>query len=322
MTVCFSMVNDKDSFQFAYHGALAADALAMPVHWYYDREALKRDYGRVDRYLKPHNPHADSILWRSNYQASSPETDILRDQAKYWGQRGIHYHQFLKKGENTLNFKLARSLYISVKENGVYDADAWLELYIKNMLTPGWHNDTYVEEYHRAFFINYGLKRKPRACGIDDQHIGGLAQVPALLAALPDTDCAEMRQIVQLHVSLTHRNKEVLAAADCLVKLLYALRSNGADLESALAQEACDYFSLAKSKKWALRPDEEIVGQVMSSACYIADAFPASLYLSWKYRLDPREGLIANAMVGGDNCHRGAVVGSLLGACASELFVF
>ncbi|MBW2436517.1 MAG: ADP-ribosylglycohydrolase family protein, partial [Deltaproteobacteria bacterium] len=33
------------------HGALCGlcigDALAMPVHWYYNRHALNQDYGRV-----------------------------------------------------------------------------------------------------------------------------------------------------------------------------------------------------------------------------------------------------------------------------------
>lgn len=41
---------------------------------------------------------------------------------------------------------------------------------------------------------------------------------------------------------------------------------------------------------------------------------PASLYLAWKYHDNFDAGILANAMVGGDNCHRGAVVGSLLGA--------
>jgi hypothetical protein len=40
---------------------------------------------------------------------------------------------------------------------------------------------------------------------------------------------------------------------------------------------------------------------------------PAALYLAWKYHDDFAAGLTANATVGGDNCHRGAVVGSLLG---------
>ena len=54
--------------------------------------------------------------------------------------------------------------------------------------------------------------------------------------------------------------------------------------------------------------------QRVSSACYIADAFPASLYLAWKYADNFEAGIVANTNLGGDNCHRGAVVGALLGA--------
>ena len=48
----------------------------------------------------------------------------------------------------------------------------------------------------------------------------------------------------------------------------------------------------------------------------IADAacMPASLYLARKYHDDFDAAITANAMVGGDNCHRGAVVGALVGA--------
>ena len=65
------------TFQNAYQGSLAADALAMPVHWYYDREALRRDYGTVDHFMAPRNPHTGSILWRSSYQALNEKGDNL-----------------------------------------------------------------------------------------------------------------------------------------------------------------------------------------------------------------------------------------------------
>lgn len=94
------------------YGLLIGDALAMPVHWYYDTAALRRDYGIVDRYVAPRNPHPDSILWRSTYVATSPSTDLLRDQIAYWGQHGIHYHQFLQAGENTLNLVLSLILWV------------------------------------------------------------------------------------------------------------------------------------------------------------------------------------------------------------------
>ena len=49
-------------------GALAADAVAMPVHWYYNQSAIERDFGLIDRYHAPKPQHPDSILWRSEYR--------------------------------------------------------------------------------------------------------------------------------------------------------------------------------------------------------------------------------------------------------------
>jgi len=304
------------SWQNAYVGSLAADALAMPVHWYYDRAALKRDYGQVDHFMAPRNPHPGSILWRSAYEPLNARGDILREQAAFWGQREVHYHQFLRAGENTLNFKLATELYQLVRQNGNYGSDAWLKCYISRMLEPGWHRDTYVEEYHRAFFTNHAQGKAPEKCGIRDEHIGGLAMVPALVAALEGTPREELRRLVKLHVGLTHAHANVLRAADTLVRTLWAVAHEGDSLHDALRQEAGDWISGIKSDSWLHLPDEKVVGERFSPACYIAEAMPAALYLAWKYHDDFSAGIIANAMVGGDNCHRGAVVGSLLGmAC-------
>ncbi len=301
-----------------YEGSLAADALAMPVHWYYDREALRRDYGTVDHFMAPRNPHPDSILWRSSYQALNNRGDILREQADYWGQQGIHYHQFLKAGENTLNFKLAAELFAMTKERGGYDADAWLERYIARMHEPAWHRDTYVEEYHRAFFTRYAQGKMPRKCGISDEHIGGLATVPALVAALDGVSCDEVRRTVKEHVGLTHNHPNVLRAADTLVRLLVAL-ADGEPLRDAMRRCAGDWISGTKADSWLHQADDHVIGTRFSPACYIAEAMPAALYLAWKYHNDYAAGVVANAMVGGDNCHRAAVVGSLLGAARGEV---
>lgn len=301
-----------------FEGSLAADALAMPVHWYYDREALARDYGPVDRFLAPKNPHPGSILWRSHYESLNDRGDILREQAVFWGQRGVHYHQFLEAGENTLNFKLARELYLWIRARGGYDPDAWLDHYIARMLEPGWHRDTYVEEYHRAFFTRYAQGKPPRKCGISDEHIGGLASVPALVAALDGTPRDDLRRITKEHVGLTHANANVLRAADTLVRTLVAV-AEGVALRDAIRREAGDWISGNKAESWRNQPDSQVIGSRFSPACYIAEAMPAALYLSWKYHEDFAAGIVANASVGGDNCHRGAVVGSLLGAACGQL---
>lgn len=300
-------------------GVLVADAVSMPVHWYYDREALRRDYGQIEGYAAPKSPHPDSILWRSHYQASNPSGDILREQAVYWGQRGVHYHQNLAAGENTLNARLATSLAALILEERGYDADRWLERYIHFMLTPGCHADTYVEEYHRIFFTNYAAGVKPSKCGGRDIHIGGLTPVPAIVEAmgLLGASLLEIRSVVKQHVSLTHRDEGVLRAADVLTRILVRQQA-GEELRGVMLDEAADWISRAKTSDWDRYPDEVVVGRVLSPACYIPDAFPAALFLAWRHASDFRRGVCSNAQVGGDNCHRGAVVGSLL-ACSAGI---
>ena len=122
-----------------------------------------------------------------------------------------------------------------------------------------------------------------------------------------------IRATVKLHVGLTHAHPNVLRAADTLARLLYRI-SEGVTVRDAIRQEAGDWLSGKQADSWLHQDDCHVVGQRFSSACYIAEAMPASLYLAWKYHDDFSAGVIANAMCGGDNCHRGAVVGSLLAA--------
>jgi ADP-ribosylglycohydrolase len=106
-----------------------------------------------------------------------------------------------------------------------------------------------------------------------------------------------------------------LRAADALVQILDAVLVGGG-LREAIFEYSSDWLSRRTAEKWLREPDDLVIGQRVSSACYIADAFPASLYLAWKYADDFEAGLVANTNLGGDNCHRGAVVGALLGAAA------
>ena len=297
-------------------GSFIGDALAMPVHWYYDRAALHRDYGIVRDYVPPRNPHPGSILWRSEYTALNARGEILHDQAEYWGRRDIHYQQFLRAGENTLNLQLAKMLMESLVARGSYEPDGYLQRYTEFMLTPGQHRDTYVEECHRKFFTAYARGTAPRKCAGSDIHIGGLAHVGILCAFLA-SDAKAARAAVREHITLTHRSDEVLAAGDALAQILCDTAAGG-DLRTAIFQHGADWFSKRKAEQWSREPDEVVIGLRVSPACYIADAFPASLYLAWKYAGDFESGVIANANVGGDNCHRGAVVGALLGAAVGE----
>ena len=301
--------------QGCIYGLFIGDALAMPVHWYYDRLALQRDYGHVRDYLPPRNPHPDSILWRSSYEPINKKGDILHEQAQYWGQRGVHYHQFLKAGENTLNLKLCALLIESLNEKGGYDADDYLSRYISYMTTPGRHRDTYVEEYHRHFFTQYAKGVAPRKCGVQEKHIGGLVGVVPILVFYKDDPQRAIGAALE-HLSLTHLGPKMEGAVSLLAELLLKIL-DGRPLMEVLKEvigEQRSPFAGYPFLKWLDEADELVVGGRFSTACYVEESVPSVIYLALKYHDDPEGGLIANTNLGGDNAYRGAVLGALLGA--------
>ncbi len=297
------------------YGLAIGDALAMPVHWYYNRHSLHADYGRVKDFMTPRNPHPDSILWRSHYQAPNAKGEILHAQARYWGQRNVHYHQFLEAGENTLNVKLAGLLTASLITNGAYDPDDFLARYIDFMTTPGRHRDTYIEECHRHFFANYARGRPAKSCGADEKHIGGLVGIIPLIgfyARFPD----QAQKATRTHLALTHPGPRMANAGSLLATLLLNTM-DGKALEDVLwAAIDCQENPLLGHpfRRWLEMADETVIGRLVSTACYVEDALPAVVYLALKYRRDPEEALIVNTNLGGDNAGRGAVLGALLGA--------
>jgi ADP-ribosylglycohydrolase len=301
----------------ALWGLYIGDALAMPVHWYYNRSALFDDYGWVADYLAPKNPHPDSILFRSNYKALSAKGEILHDQAPYWGREGTryHYHQFLKAGENTLNIKLCSVLIESLNRNGGYEAGDYLDRYIAYMTTPGNHRDTYIEECHRNFFSNYARGIPIRQCGAVEKHIGGLVgMVPVLAFYLSDPPKA--RSAALEHLALTHSGEKMAGAGGLFADILLAVLSGLPLKDAILSRIEAQHSPLLGHpfKKWLNDPDDWVIGPKLSTACYVEHSVPAVLYLALKYHDDPEKALVANTNLGGDNVYRGGVLGALLGA--------
>jgi ADP-ribosylglycohydrolase len=299
----------------AIAGLFIGDALAMPVHWYYDTERLLVDYGRVTHYLAPKNPHPDSILWRSRFPSPGRGFDILHDQRQYWGTPGIHYHQFLKAGENTLNLQCARLLMDVLEENAEYRPEDYLTRYIDFMTTPGRHRDTYVEEFHRHFFTRLAAGHKPHHCGIPEKHIGGLAGIVPLLVHYRN-DPPTAASAAATHLSLTHRGPRMETAAAVILDLLLPVLGGEnlkAVIESAMNRQGNPLLG-HPYRKWLQQPDARVVGGHLSPACYVEDAVSAVIYLAYKYADDPATALMVNTHLGGDNAHRGAILGALVGA--------
>lgn len=309
-------ISCADRCRGALYGMFIGDALAMPVHWYYNTLALRMDYGVVDDYTAPRNPHPDSIIHRSRFTQKNKDVDILHGQARYWGKAGIHYHQFLKPGENTLNIKLANELLALLSTEGEYSAKRWLDRMIEYLTTAGNHNDTYLEEYLRHFFTRYSEGIPTVKCGRqDEKHIGGFSLMLPLLIILSNNP--ERAQVHALeHLQLTHGGKMMESWGTFLCSFLLGLL-HGGTTEESFAQAIEDShveMDYAELKALGEYPDETVVCRHFSSACYVHLSVPATIYLALKYENDPEQALIANTMCGGDNCGRGAVLGAILGA--------
>lgn len=306
----------KSRFQAACWGAWIGDALAMPAHWYYKRELITRDYGQIKELLAPKNPHPDSILWRSRYESTSEKDNILHDQAEFWGKPGIHYHQNLKAGENTLNLKLSSLLAESLIENKGYNQEDYTQRYIDFMLNPDSHKDTYVEEAHRAFFKNYAIGKKIEKCGIEDSHIGALSTlIPLILFYHKDKETLLYK--VEKHLGLTHKGITTSKAGQLYAEIIYHGLKGGSMEDTLFTKIGRGRYQALGSpyNRWIKNyRDEEVVGKLVSTACYMEDALPATIYLALKYDTHFEKGLIQNTNLGGDNCHRGVVLGAILGA--------
>jgi ADP-ribosylglycohydrolase len=326
---------DLPKARSALQGLFIGDALAMPAHWFYRIFDIEQTFnGGITQFEAAPTHHPSSIMSLHSTAAGGrktaqkqPQTTIVGDvilkgKAAYWDVPYQHYHQGMQAGENTLNAHCARLLMRCLAQHqGQYHPQAFLADYIAFMTAdPPQHPDTYAESYHRAFFANYIQGVPAEQCGAithDTASIGGLVTLaPLVIAAyLQSTDPNTIQQQVKQHLYFTHPDAALAKVADDYTTLILALwhSSNPEDARNLLEQTAKNSgFNLAKLI--AKKPDDrQVIGQLFSPACYISDSWPAVLYLAHKYAEDPIAGLLANANLGGDNAHRGSVLGVLLG---------
>merc|ERR1719242_622106 len=156
-------------------GLFVADAIAMPVHWFYNPDDIVTEYGNwLTGYIAPNQKHPSSILRLSAVDGSGRGSTsssnsligsvILHDKLKYWNgsSSNNHYHQGMQAGDNTLNCVMVLheiqtmnrvDRELTQPERDV--REAVLTDYVSFMTTPASHNDTYAESFHRSFFKDW-----------------------------------------------------------------------------------------------------------------------------------------------------------------------
>jgi ADP-ribosylglycohydrolase len=327
-----NLPSKPDRLRGALWGMFVGDALAMPVHWYYNIAALWQDFGQIRDFQAPKAYHPNSIMALANTGKAgrgSQEGDIvgeviLKGKKQHWGQANRHYHQGMQAGDNTLNLLCARVLMRSLNDKGYYDPSDFLQEYVRFMTEPNRHNDTYAESYHRDFFANYAKGIAPENCagkeGHDTASIGGLVNLPILiLATLRDGDLAATNISALNQQRLTHHSSLLERYSTELSNLLFHIFNDENPNTEQLACTAASKLGFPATKvlekvRRNQSPDLDVIGGILSPACYIDQSFPSVLYLAARYHDDIESALIANTNVGGDNCHRGAVLGAILGA--------
>lgn len=319
-----------------------ADALAMPVHWYYRPYDIQLQFpGGITDFEAAPSYHPSSIMSLhstngggrrsigSNNEKEIIGDVILKGKRNKWGVPNTHYHHEMPAGSNTLNAHCARAVTRSLTKNSArYSQNTFLESYISLLTSdPPEHPDTYAESYHRAFFANLENGVPPQKCGSkthDTASIGGLVTLAPIVISerFAGTSLKATQKICMEHLWLTHPDKTLSQISNDYVYLLNALLFRNEPQKPHFLKELLSkQFSSLNFEQLETKAkdgDEAIVGQFFSKACYISDSWPSVLYLAYRYDVSVLGGLIANTNLGGDNVHRGSVLGVLLGIANAE----
>lgn len=313
------------------------DSLAMPVHWYYNPfDIFKQFAGGISKLEAAPERHPSSIMSlhstrqggrRSNREGGSDfhivGDVILKGKGKFWNTPNQHYHQGMLAGENTLNAHCARVVMrVLAANDGRYDEVRFLDAYIELMTAePALHPDTYAESYHRGFFANMAAGKPRNKCGAvthDTASVGGLVTIAPIVISerLRGSSIEYVQTLCRKHLWLTHPDEFLAKVCSDYVGLLDALlfRHESEPAQKLIAD--CAKRSIGMAVAELVRSncsDNDVIGRMFSSACYISDSWPSVLYLAYKYADKPEACLLANTNLGGDNVHRGTVLGALLG---------
>lgn len=292
----------------------------------------------------------------SDFSASGFEKDekgMIAEKDRY------HYHHGLSAGENTLNAHLVRVLMRQVIKSGKYDQQLFLNDFIDFLTSPGKNKDPYTEGYIRAWFENYSKGTPAYACAANQRDnagingLGGLIR-PLVLSMLSGSEYKSSGMAIE-HQNLTHRSENLASSLSVLVPILNQLLegNNPEDIIKfftgkmhlpkftglELFREYEKYGGMIKVPKDAMfdlhtsyqedpwdiekfakeNSEAKIVRKILSTACYLEHGTPLLLYVAWNNKFDFRTSLLKNVNVGGDNVHRGMVLGLIVGAISHEL---
>jgi ADP-ribosylglycohydrolase len=261
--------------------ALAADSLALGVHWIYDTDQIRKAHGRVDRLLAP-----------------GPGS----------------YHPTKKKGEFTHYGDQTLALTASVAGNGRFD----LGVFFRDWQGLFESYSGYIDSATKGTLRKIAGGKGAETCGSVSNDIAGAARMaPIVLCHRGDPGAVD--QAVRAQTRMTHNDEATMDTAAFFAKVCLGALEGTAPTET-IRKLAEDEFSLSPAGMWALqgldaagRDSLEAVAG-FGQSCHTPEAFAGVVQIIARYEQSPGEGIVQAVMAGGDNAARASLVGQVLAA--------
>jgi ADP-ribosylglycohydrolase len=314
---------------------------------------LGRHYDILHEHVRFYSTNYTSLHIRSSERESAHGNPVPQLEDRF------HYHHGLKAGENTLAAQLVRVLMRSVIRCGRYDPGEFIGDFIEHMTTPGKNRDPYSEIYIRRWFENYSRGFPLDGCAELQRNVwsigshGGIIR-PLVISTMAESPYQGLGLAIE-HQNLTHRSENTASALGVLVPLLHDLMIGKEPrqtisaygrfirLPSTTGEKLFAAYrnhkgpgNIPKREMWKFHTmladapyevdqfirkhsESDVIKRVFATACYPEHGLPLLLYFAKFHNLDVESTLLANANAGGDNVHRGMILGLVLGAASDDL---
>ena len=271
----------KDKAKAMVLASFAGDALSLGVHWIYNTRVIDKKWGRVEKYMKPEKPT---------------------------------YHPTKDLGEFTHYGDQVLVLLRSVSENNGFVpehfAKAWQALFASY--------DGYFDEATKGTLENISAGKDVLSAGFPSLDLAGAARIAPLVYCFRN-DLDQLLTSARSQTAFTHNSDLVIESSEFFGRLAFRVLGGEAPV-SAIRSIMTEGFRKEPFGRWvedgldSIGMDTRQATLDFGQMCEVEAAFPSVIHLIGKYENDLREGLIENAMAGGDSAGRGLVAGMILGA--------
>lgn len=261
--------------------SFVGDALSLGVHWIYNTNVIDKKWGQVENYIKPERPTYHPTKDLGDFTHYGDQTLVLLQSIA--GSEGYRLTDFAKSWQDFFD-----------SYDGYFD---------------GATKDTLEN-------IAAGKDITEAGSGSDD--LAGAARIaPLVYRYHQDED--KLIESVRSQTAFTHNHPEVIDGAEFFARVTVRVLQGAAPV-AAINSVLADGFSREPFGKWVkdgLDSIDKDTRQAMldfGQMCEMYAALPGAIHLIGKYENNLRQGLIENAMAGGDSAGRGLVAGMILGA--------